>query len=99
MFKQEQPSNNGEGLVEIKTIGVEKAIEMQENAIFAAKTRKISGYFVAVSRTEMIETSQAIGSTATPTNVDIAMAKIKTVRRNEEIFSSSERENAGKRTI
>lgn len=67
------------GLVELKTIGVEKAVEMRENAIFAATTRKISGYFVVVSRTGMVETSQAIGSKATPANVEIAMAKIKTV--------------------
>lgn len=79
MSTAEQGKSSDRGLIELKTIGVGKAVEMREKAIFAANTLGVSGYFVVVSRTGMIETSQAIGSKATPTNVEVAMAKIKTV--------------------
>lgn len=66
------------GLVEIKTIGVEKAIELRDLGIETAKGIGVSGFLAVFSRTGMQECSQAMDK-ATPLNVQIALDKIKTV--------------------
>ena len=69
---------NPRGLVEIKTIGVEKARELRDLGIETASKMDVSGFLVVFSRTGMQECSEATGK-ATPLNVHVALDKIKTV--------------------
>jgi len=65
-------------VVEIESINVEGAVALREAGIEIAREMGVSGFLTVYSRTGMEETSQAIGA-ATPLNVEIARAKIRTV--------------------
>ncbi len=66
-------------LTEIKTLNTEGAVALREAGLEIAKSMGVSGFLAVYSRTGMEECSQAIGPSVTPTNVEVAKAKIKTV--------------------
>ena len=68
----------GSLVTELKSINVEGAVILRESALKKATLFELNGFLVVYSRTGMQETSQAIGA-ASPLNVKIAEAKIKTV--------------------
>lgn len=68
-----------QGLVEVRILGIEKAIEIRDRGIEIARAMGISGFLVIYGRDEMQLTSQAVGKAARPMFVNIALQKIETV--------------------
>lgn len=64
--------------VELLAINVEGAVALRNVGVEIAREMGIPGFLAVYGRTGMEETTQAV-ATATPLNVDIARAKIKTV--------------------
>lgn len=68
-----------QGLVELRSIGIEKAKELRDKGIETARQMNVSGFLVVYSRTEMQECSEAVGPGAKSFYVKVAGEKIKTV--------------------
>lgn len=64
---------------EIKALNLEGAVALRDIGIISAETMGVSGFLTVYSVSGMELCSQAVGETATPTNVKIAKGKIKTV--------------------
>lgn len=67
------------GLVEIKTIGAEKALELRDLGIETAREMGISGFLTVHNFMGMQECAQVVGGKAIPQNVAVALDKIKSV--------------------
>lgn len=64
---------------EIKKLSQAGAVHLRESGLELARQMELSGFLTVFSVNGMEECSQAIGESATPTHVEIAKAKIKTV--------------------
>ena len=68
-----------EPLRQIQTIGVETALVLSKEAISTAFEGRVSGIVMVYGSDRTLLVAQAVGSKGTPTNVAVAMSKIKTV--------------------